>query len=281
LLRYVGAEKKGAAWYNVFDVVAGTVEPPVEDRAFYDWLLVADSEESSDQMNVPPEIYFDDLSCSYILSRELITNLSLVCGVFFPLTRYTKHKWEEQTLIVRNEVFIANIVDMRLGISDSGSKKPRSQGIIQTYYTGKSLQKGSLYRISPRLVDFNLNRVLQNLITMDFEDTVSGEDVPFIELITNLHAFASSPSFCGDLEERREKEIVRGLNELGRLENKHAQALVLKHSQHRAAKRMMQKRLSVVWGPPGRFFIIEAARFDGHGRNGEDLYTRSFNSEDD
>ena len=178
-----------------------------------------------------------------------------MCGLFFPLNKYTKHKWEEQPNIVRNEVFIANIADMRLGVSDTDAKKPRSQAIIQTYYTGKSLQKGTLYRISPRLVDFNLNRVLQNLVTMDFQDGVPGEEVPFIELITNLHAFASSPSFCGDLEERRAKEIMRGLNELGKLGNTHAKALVLKHSQYRAAKRMMHNRLSVVWGPPGLFFV--------------------------
>jgi hypothetical protein len=62
----VGAEKKGTGWQNVFDIVSGTIEPPVEDRAFYDWLLVAEPDNALDQMNVPPEIYFDDLSCSHL-----------------------------------------------------------------------------------------------------------------------------------------------------------------------------------------------------------------------
>jgi hypothetical protein len=179
-----------------------------------------------------------------------------VCSLVFPLTRYTKQKWEEQPRIVKDEVFIANVIDVRLGTNDSETKKPQSQAVMQTFYTGKQLQKGSLYRMSPRLVDFNLNRVLQNLVTMDFQDTASGDDVPFIDLITDPRSFADTSSFCGELEERKEKEIVRGLNELVKLDNTHAKALVLKPSQHRAAKRMMLKRLSVIWGPPGLFSFI-------------------------
>ena len=171
--------------------------------------------------------------------------------MFFPLTRYTKAKWEEQHRIVKEDVFIANITEIRLGTSDPEAKKPRSQVVIQTFFTGKTLQKGRLYRISPRLVDFNLNRVLQNLVTMDFQENISGERPPFVQLITGLHKFASSPSFCGNAEERKEKDIVRGLRELENLGSIHAKALVLKSSQHRAAMRMMLMRLSVIWGPPG------------------------------
>jgi hypothetical protein len=129
---------------------------------------------------------------------------------------------------------------------------------MQIFDTKKQLQKGSIYRMSPRLVDFNFNRALHNLVTMDFQDTISGENVPFIDLITDPRNFADAPSFCGESEERREKEIVRGLNELAKLGNTHAKALVLKPSQHRAAKRMMLKRLSVIWGPPGSFSFIRA-----------------------
>jgi hypothetical protein len=69
LLRYVSTEKKGTEWHNVFDIVSGTIEPPVEDRKFFEWLLVAEPDDSSDQMKVPPEIYFDDLSCEHPFSR--------------------------------------------------------------------------------------------------------------------------------------------------------------------------------------------------------------------
>jgi hypothetical protein len=261
--------------------VSGTIEPPVEDREFYDWLLVADPEDPSDQMKVPPEIYFDDLSREHLIISPIAFLIQqLVCGLFFPLNKFTKPKWEEQPKIVKNEVFIANIADLRLGTSDSEAK-PRSQAIIQTFFTGKQLQKGSLYRLSPRLVDFNLNRVLQNLVTMDFQDTISGDDVPFIDLITDPRKFSESPSVCGELEERREKEIVRGLNDLGKLGNKHAGALVLKSSQHRAAKRMMLKRLSVIWGPPGLFHLLELMISDGKHRDRKDVYPGSFNLKND
>jgi hypothetical protein len=282
LLRYVGAERKGTSWRNIFEIVSGTIEPPVEDREFYDWLLVAEPEDPSDQMRVPPEIYFDDLSCEHLLPLFFPFLIScLVCGLFFPLNKYTKPKWEEQPKIVRDEVFIANVSDLRLGTSDSEAKKPRSQAILQTFFTGKQLKRGSLYRLSPRLVDFNLNRVLQNLVTMDFQDTISGDDVPFIDLITDPRKFSESPSVCGELEERREKEIVRGLNDLGKLDNKHAKALVLKSSQHRAAKRMMLKRLSVIWGPPGPFHLLGLTISDEKNRYRKDVHSGSFNLKND
>lgn len=72
LLRYVGAEKTGGVWHNVFDIVSGIIEPPAENREFYDWLLVAESDNSLDRMKVPPEIYFDDLSCEYLLFSSII-----------------------------------------------------------------------------------------------------------------------------------------------------------------------------------------------------------------
>ena len=46
----------------MFDIISGNMEPPVEDRAFYDWLLVGEPDASLDEVTVPPEIYFDDLS---------------------------------------------------------------------------------------------------------------------------------------------------------------------------------------------------------------------------
>lgn len=237
LLRYVGAEKRGATWENIFDIVSGALEPPVEERAFHDWLLVEEPEGPSDHLKVPPEIYFDDLSLS---------------GLFFPLTKYTKPKWEEQHPIVKEKVFIANVREIRLATSDTDVSRPRSQAVIQISFTGKTFQKGKLYRISPRHVDFNLSRVLQNLVMMDFQGCLTNEQVPFMKLIHDPQEFAESESFCDKPAEiKREQEIARGLNELENLGNVHAKALKLKDSQHRAARRMLFKRLSVVWGPPG------------------------------
>ncbi|PVG00252.1 P-loop containing nucleoside triphosphate hydrolase protein [Serendipita vermifera] len=234
LLRYVGAEKHDDKWFNIFDLMSGTVEAPVEDRKFYNWLLVAEPDPNQDI--VPPEIYFDDIN---------------VCGLVFPLTRYTRAKWDEQHQRVRDEVFIANISDIRLASSGGGDHRPKTQVMMQTYYTGKQLQKGLVYRISPRLVDFNLNRVLLNLVFMDFQESVSGEKVPFIEMITYPQTFANPESYRDPVEERKEQEIHRGLRELAKLEVKDAAALIPRSSQHRAALRMMLKRLTVIWGPPG------------------------------
>ncbi|KAG8807151.1 hypothetical protein FRC19_006835, partial [Serendipita sp. 401] len=153
VLRYLGAEKKGSTWYQIFDIISGTLEPRVEDRAFYDWILVPETDPSKQNV-VPPEVYFDDLG---------------VCGLVFPLNRYTKDRWDDQHSIVRDAVTIANITDVRMSGDNNLEDKsvnhgrPRSQAVLQTFFTGKQLQKGVLYRISPRLVDFNFARVLLNL----------------------------------------------------------------------------------------------------------------------
>ena len=113
-------------------------------------------------------------------------------------------------------------------------------------------KKDSIYRISPRLVDFNFNRVLLNLVTMDFYHSFTDESVPFMDLIANPKLFPNSPSFCGDRELLIEKQITSRLNELSNIELGNTSALLLKASQHRASLRMMMKRLSVIWGPPGK-----------------------------
>ncbi|CCA67835.1 hypothetical protein PIIN_01659 [Serendipita indica DSM 11827] len=235
ILRYVRAEKRGTLWLQIFDVVSGVLEAPVEERPFYDWLLVPD--DAGD--GVPPEVHFDDLS---------------LCSVVVRPNKFVRSRWDEQQPVVKQSITISNIVDVRMEktpTEDGRSHKLCSQAVLETYYTGNHLTKGALYRISPRLVNFNFEKILLNLITMDFQHTVANNPVPFIDLIDNPEAFAQSPTFCGELEERKEKEIVRGLNELAKLGVEHASSLILKASQHRAAKRMMMKRLSVVWGPPG------------------------------
>jgi hypothetical protein len=136
--------------------------------------------------------------------------------------------------------------------SEGRDRRPKTQVMLQTYFTGKTLQKGIVYRMSPRLVDFNINRVLLNLVQMDFQSSVSGEKVPFMDMITYPITFAKSRSYCGPMEPRRQREIVRGLKELAKLGVKDAAALLLKPSQQRAAMRMMMRRLSVIWGPPGK-----------------------------
>lgn len=244
-------EKKGKSWHHIFDIISGTVENPVEDRSFYDQLLVAESDSES----VPPEIYFDDLSCKRFFNFMALYSIPSVCALFFPLSQYTKHKWDDQLAIVKTNVCICNVVDIRMA-SDSTNRKPHSQAVVQLDYTTKKyseteFKKDSIYRISPRLVDFNFNRVLLNLVTMDFQYSLTDDPVPFMDIIDNPRLFADSPSFCGDKELRIEKQIMNGLTNLSNNGLKNASALLLKASQHRASLRMMMKRLSVIWGPPG------------------------------
>ncbi|KAG8771648.1 hypothetical protein FRC16_005878, partial [Serendipita sp. 398] len=244
VLRYLGAEKKGSTWYQIFDIISGTLEPRVEDRAFYDWILVPEMDPPR-QNAIPPEVYFDDLS---------------VCGLVFPLNRYTKDRWDDQHSIVKDAVTIANITDVRMSgdnnLEDKSANhgRPRSQAVLQTFFTGKQLQKGVLYRISPRLVDFNFARVLLNLVAMDFQYSFSGESgesVPFHDLIENPPEFASSDSYCGERGKRIEKEVLKGLRDLAKLEVPHAKELILESSQQKAAEKLMVNRLTVIWGPPG------------------------------
>ncbi|KAG8809269.1 hypothetical protein FRC19_005339, partial [Serendipita sp. 401] len=244
VLRYLGAEKKGSTWYQIFDIISGTLEPRVEDRAFYDWILVPEMDLPR-QNAVPPEVYFDDLS---------------VCGLVFPLNRYTKDRWDDQHSIVKDAVTIANITDVRMSGDNNLEDKsvnhgrPRSQAVLQTFFTGKQLQKGVLYRISPRLVDFNFARVLLNLVAMDFQYSFSGESgesVPFHDLIENPPEFASSDSYCGERGKRIEREVLKGLRDLAKLDVPHAKELILESSQQKAAEKLMVNRLTVIWGPPG------------------------------
>jgi hypothetical protein len=172
----------------------------------------------------------------------------------FPLTRSTRPRWDQQLKVVRDEVFIANVEEVNV-VSDDGSRKPHTQVTLRTFYTDKKLERGKLYRISPRYVDFSLNKVLLNLVLMDFDATLANEAVPFIDLIDEPTQFSDSSSFGEDLL-KKEKDITNGLNELAKLENNHAKALILKSSQERAAQRMIMKRLSVVWGPPGRPLLL-------------------------
>ena len=118
-----------------------------------------------------------------------------------------------------------------------------SQAIVQTYSTYGNLPKArGLYRLSPRLVDFNLTRTLLNLVTLDFMEDATSE-VPFVSLITNPQAFAISLTFGGKKALDAEATINQRFNELASLGMSHAAALTLKSSQRRAARRVIDSRL--------------------------------------
>lgn len=173
--------------------------------------------------------------------------MEIVCSFVFPLTRWTKGKWEQQHPLIREKCFVANVAEIHVVSHANDNIDPKdelvSQAIVQTYSTyGNLLKARSLYRISPRLVDFNLARTLLNLVTLDFmEDSTS--EVPFVSLITDPQVFAISPTFGGKEALDAEARINQRFNELASLGVSHAAALMLKSSQRRAARRVIGSRL--------------------------------------
>jgi len=170
-----------------------------------------------------------------------------VCSLTFPLTRWTKGKWEQQHPLIREKCFVANVAEIHVVSHANDNIGPKgelvSQVIIQTFGTyGKLPKARSLYRISPRLVDFNLARTLLNLVTLDFmEDTTI--EVPFISLITDPQGFAISPTFGGKEALDAEATINQRFNDLANSGVSHATSLTLKSSQRRATRRVIGSRL--------------------------------------
>jgi hypothetical protein len=234
--------QSAAVFEHTFDLISGNVDlPPDKDQAFYEYLLVEDDDNDSLEMapsdtGIPVEALFDDLS---------------VHGLVFPLNKGTRHQWTEQHPDVQAKLLLANLRDMVV----VQGQRPRVK--IKTWgCPGPKLIKGRRYRLSPRLVDFNITKVLSTLVELDLRDGTSdpdsGDEVPFLQLITDPRSFTAgqdpgiSESFL-DAEE----SIQRQLKRLKTRGSKDAEQLLLKSSQHLAAKRILSSRLAVVWGPPG------------------------------
>ncbi|KAJ7686577.1 hypothetical protein B0H17DRAFT_1204242 [Mycena rosella] len=161
--------------------------------------------------------------------------------------RYSKPKWDTQNPVVQRKLLVADLRD----IAVDGE---RTKVTLQTWGGWNvRLAAGRHYRLSPRLVDFNINKVLPTLLELDMRMITGSEervDVPFLQLIIDPRSFGDDPEFA-----ERGKEFVkventiqsmfRTLRGLDNLEST-AGALVLKSSQHRAIK-----TVSVLWGPPG------------------------------
>lgn len=252
LLRYNRSQKQtNRKWQHLFDIASGSLEQRPGDRPYYDWILVPEKGEAAQiDEEVAPEIFLDDLLRMLALASDFRANSDLmdtVCSLVFPLTRWTKGRWEQQHPLIREKCFIANVAEIQVVSHANDSIDPKdewvSQAIVQTYGTyGNLLKAGRLYRISPRLVDFNFARTLLNLVTLDFiVDTTT--EVPFISLITDPQVFAISPTFGGKKALDVEARINQRFNELAGLGVSHAAALTLRSSQRRATRRMIGSRL--------------------------------------
>ncbi|KAJ6589935.1 hypothetical protein DFH09DRAFT_219264 [Mycena vulgaris] len=220
-----------------FYLISGALDIPTRDKgkAFYDYIMTEDETSPDD---IPVEALYDDLSVS---------------GLLFPLNRYTKPKWDTQHSIVQRKLLVADLRDITLD-------GQRTKVTLQTW-GGWSVKliAGHHYRLSPRLVEFNLSKVLSTLLELDMRAIGSQEhrlDVPFLQLILAPRSFGDDPEFV-----ERGKEFVKEANviqstfrTLRSLDNNSESVpgqLVLKPSQHRAVQRILSSRLSVLWGPPG------------------------------
>lgn len=222
-----------------------------KERSFFDYLLVYDQpDETANQENqIPVEALFDDLGVS---------------GLVFPLTRYTRPKWSEQHPTVQRKLMLADLNDL--------SVDGRGINVTLRTWGGSDLKltPGHHYRISPRLVDFNITKILSTLVEMDFQ--LMYEDVPFLQLLVNPRSLANQEQSReeGKHIQQRGKKIQSLFKTLSELGVEPARSLVLKQSQDKAAQRILSSRLSgmsssscpyliklirspVIWGPPGLY----------------------------
>lgn len=214
-----------------------------KEWSFYDYLLAEDT--LTDE--IPVEVLFDDLGVS---------------GLVFPLNKYTKPRWEQQHPSVQKYLLLADIRDIFAGGN-------QTKVAIETWGPAAclKLEQGRLYRISPRLVDFNVTKVLTTLLELDLQcmqhddpDEVPvaqhRKHPPFLQLMLDPKSFGRErESFIVEAENRLKKSgnaMQRLFRNLRDLDVDAARALVLKDSQNRAAQRILSNRLSVVWGPPGK-----------------------------
>lgn len=220
-----------------------------KDRTFFDYLMCAEDTDRSPMGALPVEALFDDLAVS---------------GLLFPLNRWTKPRWQAQHPSVQSSLCVADLRDMTI-------QGEHRSVIMRVWADGMRLVVGGRYRISPRYVDFNINKILASLVEHDLRmSSVDGgdnniEDSPFLQLIVDPRGFSRSPIGNHEKEDllREERIIQRLFRELGGLGVADAASLVLKDSQREAMRRILTGRLAVVWGPPGAVPSLDHA----HGAN--------------
>ncbi|KAJ7490410.1 hypothetical protein B0H11DRAFT_2156635 [Mycena galericulata] len=214
---------KGTA--HIFHLISGGLDLPGgdKDKAFYGYIMTEDVHRAGD---VPVEALFDDLS---------------VCGLLFPPNKYTLSRWTRQNPIVQRK-----LIRQHISVTLQTWGGPDSRLVVGRYY-----------RLSPRLVDFNITKILSTLVELDLRAAIAPEDstdIPFLQLILKPGSFDSSSLIERGKEFIREENNIQAMfRTLRGLDGPDGVtgALVLKPSQHRAVQRIMTSRLSVLWGPPG------------------------------
>ncbi|KAF7428775.1 hypothetical protein PC9H_008007 [Pleurotus ostreatus] len=217
-----------------FIVTAGALDMPIEkEKSFYEYIIVADNEDDED---IPVEALFDDLT---------------IAGSVIPLNNFTRKRWDFQHPAVRDNLALVDLQD----VSIRGRGRSKVTALTLNLWTGGTFQVevGKKYRLSPRLVDFNITKVLATLFELDVRagaGDVEQPDSPFWQLIKNPRRLRHVNTVTDDVIQAS-TSIQRLFREIHDLGNESAGALMLQASQLQAAKRILSNQLSVVWGPPG------------------------------
>ncbi|KAL5483134.1 hypothetical protein ACEPAI_8363 [Sanghuangporus weigelae] len=204
-----------------------------KEKSFFGYLL---TEDVDSDLELPVEPLFDDLA---------------VVNLIFPLNKYQRVKWNQQPPAVQERLFVADVQDIVV-------RNFKTFIVLRTFGDfNLRLKPKTRYRLSPRLVDFNITKILSTLLELDLHTPANPGYMlkpPFLQLFSDAKAFAKFSSESDPTAERywaREVQIQRTFRELSGLGKEAAGSLMLKPSQEHALRRILKYRLSVIWGPPG------------------------------
>ncbi|KAK1230547.1 hypothetical protein PQX77_006347 [Marasmius sp. AFHP31] len=232
ILEYRSMQEAGETTEYIFHLKSGSLDVPISEKGkhFFGHIITPDDED--DLNEVPTEVLFDDLALSGLVLS------------------FNESRWKSQHSLVRKKLVVADICDMSLGGG-------QTQVVVRAWPRAgnrMSFVEGCLYRISPRLVDFNTSKVLSALFELDLRND-GGDPVPFLQLVHDPKSFRSDITLSPEtvkLMAKAEGGIQRTFDELSKnLDVERAGPLRLKPSQKRATHHILSHRLSVIWGPPG------------------------------
>ncbi|PPQ97003.1 hypothetical protein CVT26_006447 [Gymnopilus dilepis] len=247
VLQYHTVIRRSDGLHYFFRLLEGIVETSAADFPLFDKLLVRDTSDREDcSDDIPVEALLDDLALS---------------SVVLPFNDYATGVWLQQHPRVRDHILLADV--NKIHPNAEGQYPTVDLRISGTPQQTLELEKGGLYRLSPRLVDFNTAKVLSSLFELDLEWDVKGAPehddsvhygIPFLQLVMAPHSLAELPTSRQYMETG--KTLQRLLCDLADFNDPAARSLVLKSSQHEACQHILSNRLSVIWGPPGKFIQI-------------------------
>lgn len=210
-------------WNAQFRVIDGSTDIELPDMKLFDWMICPIDPPTG---GTRPELLFDDLD---------------YFNTFFPVP---KTKWAVQSESVLSNLALAHPSE----ISSRSDEKPT---VILELYRSSSFRMapGQRFRLLRRFVDFNLPKILRNILEIDVESR-QGPMTIVQELLANPAEIGQKVigSAQDAKEETRIFALYRQLRDLG---NEDAGQLVFQRSQHRAMQSILKRRLTIIHGPPG------------------------------